>query len=166
MNWSIPKELLKDEQRNAERMDLRPVVHYCRVRPDAVAPFYAHDDDAGMDLSVVDLEIVVPGTIKVWTGLALAIPPGYEGQLRLRSSLGNRGWVMPNAPATIDAGYRGEISVLMHRLWGWDTVDTGERVAQMVIAPVARATLHQVVHVSDLGKTERGTGGYGSTGKR
>lgn len=106
-----------------------------------------------------------PGAIvKIPIGIALAIPQGYEGQVRPRSGLATRfGLTVPNAPGTIDADYRGEVFVALINLGREPyTVHHGERVAQLVIAPVACA---QVVEVDRLDETARGDGGFGSTGR-
>ena len=97
------------------------------------------------------------------TGLRMAIPEGYEGQVRARSSLGRRGLILPNAPGTIDADYRGEVLVLL--LNAGDeavTLSHGERIAQLVVAPVARARFDLA---EALDETARGAGGFGSTGR-
>jgi dUTP pyrophosphatase len=98
------------------------------------------------------------------TGFQLAIPPGFEGQIRMRSGLALRsGLILPNAPATIDADYRGELKVIvMNPTSEAVTIETGERFAQLVICPVARATLREV---SALSPTDRGSGGFGSSGR-
>lgn len=106
-----------------------------------------------------------PGArVLVPTGFALAIPRGYEGQIRPRSGLAVKyGITIPNAPGTIDSDYRGEVKVLL--LNGGEepfTIERGDRVAQLVIAPVVRAEL---VAVSDLDETKRGVGGFGHTGR-
>jgi len=114
------------------------------------------------DDSVVVIE---PGAIRVIpTGLAIAIPNGFEAQIRPRSGLGSKhGVTLPNAPGTIDSDYRGELLIPLINLGPVAfSVAHGMRIAQMVIAPVARAT---VVEVSELGTTERGAGGFGSTGR-
>jgi dUTP pyrophosphatase len=97
------------------------------------------------------------------TGLRMAIPEGYEGQVRARSSLGRRGLMLPNAPGTIDADYRGEVLVLLINA-GDETVTLahGERIAQLVVAPVARARFELA---DTLDETARGEGGFGSTGR-
>jgi dUTP pyrophosphatase len=99
------------------------------------------------------------------TGLALAIPPGFEGQVRPRSGLAlRRGLTVLNAPGTIDADYRGELMVLLVNLDAAEQIiEPGERIAQLVVAPVARAEL---VEVAELEATERGAGGFGSTGQK
>ncbi|WP_210527973.1 dUTP diphosphatase [Rubellimicrobium arenae] len=103
------------------------------------------------------------GRAAVPTGLRLAIPDGYEGQVRARSSLARRGLLLPNAPGTIDADYRGEVLVLL--LNAGDeaiTLSHGERIAQIVIAPVVQAAFDLA---DDLDPTPRGAGGFGSTGR-
>lgn len=135
-----------------------------RLRPDAVLPSYAHPGDAGLDLTAVEGVTLAPGErAAVPTGLAVAIPGGWVGLVHPRSGLARRhGLTVANAPGTIDAGYRGEVQVLLINL-GAETVHlaAGERVAQLLVQPVGRA---RVVEVEDLGDTSRGDGGFGSTG--
>ncbi|MFO7177750.1 MAG: dUTP diphosphatase [Pseudomonadota bacterium] len=129
-------------------------------------PEYRTTGAAGLDLEAA-LEqpiVLAPGERRlVPTGLVLEIPEGYEGQVRPRSGLALRhGISMVNAPGTIDADYRGEIGVLLVNL-GQEPfrIEPRARIAQLVIAPVARARL---VETSEVSATERGPGGYGSTG--
>ena len=135
--------------------------------PPLPLPAYQTAGAAGLDL-VADLTEPIrlaPGERRaVPTGLAVEIPPGYEGQVRPRSGLALRhGLTLLNTPGTIDADYRGEIQVLMINL-GQEAVEIrrGERIAQLVVAPVCRATLHEV---DTLAATSRGTGGFGHTGR-
>jgi dUTP pyrophosphatase len=138
-----------------------------RVGPHAVPlPQYQTKGSAGMDLhAALAGPVTVPprGRVKIPTGLALAIPDKFEGQVRPRSGLAARtGLTVLNAPGTIDADYRGEVIVLLVNLGDAPvTIAPLERIAQLVIAPVARAEL---VEVADLDPTKRGAGGYGSTG--
>ncbi|MEX0592994.1 MAG: dUTP diphosphatase [Nitriliruptoraceae bacterium] len=135
-----------------------------RRHPDARLPSYAHDGDAGLDLSsVADVDIPPGGRVAVPTGLALAIPDGWVGLIHPRSGLARRqGLTVANAPGTIDAGYRGEIEVLLVNLGDKTvTIGVGDRVAQLVVQRVGYAT---VVEVGELGETARGDGGFGSTG--
>jgi dUTP pyrophosphatase len=125
---------------------------------------------AGLDLcAAVDEErVLAPGErALVPTGFALAIPPGYEGQVRPRSGLALRhGLTIPNAPGTIDSDYRGEVAVILQN--GGDqpfVLRRGERIAQLVIAAVARPVLVEVESVDGLGSTGRGDGGFGHTGR-
>ena len=130
-------------------------------------PSYATPDSAGVDLiAALDAPLVLaPGERKdVPTGLAMALPRGWEGQVRPRSGLALRqGLTVLNSPGTIDADYRGEVRVILVNLGqAAVTIARGERIAQLVIAPVSRAAW-QVV--SELPTTTRGTGGFGSTGR-
>jgi len=129
-------------------------------------PDYATRDSAGMDVrAVVDEPLTLkPGQrALVPTGFQMALPPGYEAQIRPRSGLALRhGITMLNTPGTIDADYRGEVSVLVVNL-GQEPyeISRGDRIAQMVIAPVTRA---EIVEAGELPETVRGEGGFGSTG--
>ncbi len=137
-----------------------------RLRPTAVLPAYQTDLAAGLDLSA-DLDAPVmlePGAIAlIPCGFAMALPPGFEAQVRPRSGLATKhGISMPNAPGTIDADYRGEVKVPLINLGRAPfMVEGGTRIAQMVIARVERA---QVKEVEALTETVRGAGGFGSTG--
>ena len=127
-------------------------------------PRYQTDGSAGMDLhAAIEQPLVVPplGRVKVPTGLAFAIPESFEGQVRPRSGLASRGLTVLNAPGTIDSDYRGEVQVLLVNLSDAPaTIAPMERVAQLIIAPVARAELQLV---PSLDPTKRGAGGLGST---
>ncbi len=139
-------------------------VSFKRLVPEAVLPAYAHPGDAGMDLcSAESLVIPAGGRSLVRTGLKMALPAGYEAQVRPRSGLAlKRGITVLNAPGTIDEGYRGEVGVILANFGEEDfKVETGDRIAQMVIAPVTRA---EVVEADELDATDRGEGGFGSTG--
>ncbi|KIX11467.1 dUTP diphosphatase [Dethiosulfatarculus sandiegensis] len=129
-------------------------------------PVYMTELAAGMDLAAAlkDTLVLQPGQIAlIPTGLALAIPPGYEGQVRPRSGLAvKHGITVINAPGTIDADYRGEVMVGLINL-GAEPVNLkrGDRVAQLIIAPVCQAVLTEVDELPD---TDRGAGGFGHTG--
>jgi len=132
------------------------------------APGYATAGAAGIDLRAAiegKLRIAPGARVRVPTGLAVAIPHGYEGQVRGRSGLASRyGIGLPNAPGTIDSDYRGEIQVILIN-WGEEeyVIERGERIAQLVIAPVACFPLRRV---DGLDQTTRGRGGFGHTGSR
>ncbi|RMF46838.1 MAG: dUTP diphosphatase [Deltaproteobacteria bacterium] len=138
-----------------------------RLRDGAIMPGYMTEGSAGMDLcACVDETVVLqPGERRlVPTGLALEIPPGYEGQVRPRSGRALReGLGMVNAPGTIDSDYRGEVGVILVNL-GQDPIRiaNGERIAQLVIAPVARL---EIEVAQQLSTTSRGDGGFGHTGR-
>jgi dUTP pyrophosphatase len=132
----------------------------------AVLPRYHSELAAGLDLhaAVAGPITIMPGAIHmIPCGFALAVPRGYEAQVRPRSGLASRhGISMPNAPGTIDADYRGEVQVPLINLGREPFVmEPGMRFAQMVIAPVARCALEEV---ETLDETPRGEGGFGSTG--
>ena len=135
-----------------------------RIDPSAKMPSYAHPGDAGMDIHSVETLVLPPGgRARVHTGLAFQLPPDAEAQVRPRSGLAlKHGVTVLNAPGTIDAGYRGEVCVILAN-FGQEpfTVEKGMRIAQIVVAPVARA---EVVEAEALDATERGAGGFGSTG--
>ena len=135
--------------------------------PDLPLPHAASDLAAGLDLQAcVGAPIVLdPGQRAIIpTGLAIALPQGYEAQIRPRSGLAARhGVTVLNAPGTIDADYRGEIGVILINHGDEPfTVERGMRIAQMVVAPVVAVTLHLT---STLPETARGSGGFGSTGR-
>ena len=146
---------------------LTPALPIRRLHPEARIPSYQSEGAAGLDLSAclpggpITLQ---PGEIRaIPTGLAMAIPQGFEGQVRPRSGLSTKhGMTCPNSPGTIDSDYRGELLVPMINL-GREafTVTHGLRIAQLVIAPVAHARL---IEVQSLDDTARGEGGFGSTG--
>jgi len=130
-------------------------------------PAYQSEDAAGLDLvAAVEEPLTLPplGRALVPTGLAMALPPGYEAQVRPRSGLAAKhGVTVLNSPGTIDADYRGEVKVILVNLSDTPfTIVRGERIAQMVIAPVSRARL---VETEALDATIRGAGGFGSTGR-
>lgn len=133
-------------------------------------PRYMTPGAAGMDLPAAvepDEEFIIePGAIEVVpTGLAIAIPAGFEGQVRPRSGLAfSRGIGIINAPGTIDSDYRGEIKIALINLGSEPvSIRRGDRVAQLIIAPVAQA---QLVEADELPPTERGDGGFGHTGMK
>ena len=131
-------------------------------------PAYATPDSAGLDLmAAIDAPVAIPtgGRAMIPTGIALALPPGHEAQVRPRSGLAARhGVTLLNAPGTIDADYRGEISAILINLGeAMFTVEPGMRIAQLVVAPVVTVDWAET---EDLPETLRGDGGFGSTGVR
>jgi dUTP pyrophosphatase len=147
---------------------MTPVIKLRRVRPSSLPlPRYQSADAAGMDLIAdieASLEIAPMGRAAVPTGIAMEIPPGFEGQVRPRSGRAlEEGLTLINSPGTVDADYRGEIKVLLVNLGSAPiAVRRGDRVAQLVIAPVARAEL---IEIAELGPSSRGSGGFGHTGR-
>jgi dUTP pyrophosphatase len=142
-----------------------PRVLIRRLDPSLPLPSYAVAGDAGMDLrSAVDVVLKPGERCRIPTGIALAIPDGYAGFVQPRSGLAARtGLGFVNSPGLIDSGYRGEIQVVAINLDGQDPIDIrrGDKIAQLVILPVPRATL---VEVEELPVSDRGAGGFGSTG--
>lgn len=136
-----------------------------RLDPDMPMPSYAHPGDAGADLvTTVDVTLEPGERALVPTGIALALPLGLAAFVHPRSGLAARyGVALVNAPGTVDAGYRGEIKVSVVNLDPREPVTfrRGDRIAQLVIQPVIRATFHEVEH---LPGSARGAGGFGSTG--
>ena len=139
-------------------------LRFQKVHPDAVLPSYAHPSDAGMDLRSVDDLTLAPGQrALVHTGLVMLLPPLYEAQVRPRSGLAlKNGVTVLNTPGTIDSGYRGEVGVILINL-GQAAFDVrkGDKIAQMVIAPVTQPNIEETDVVDE---TDRGSGGFGSTG--
>ena len=137
-----------------------------RLVPEASLPEYAHgpEEDAGMDVRAVANILLEPGIPQlVPTGLAIEVPSGFEAQLRPRSGLALKHAItLPNSPATIDPGYRGEVRVILLNLGRQPyQVHAGDRIAQMVIARYEAVDWEE----SDLTDTARGAGGFGSSGR-
>jgi dUTP pyrophosphatase len=137
-----------------------------RLDPAAILPRRAHPGDAGLDLFALEACTLRPGErAMVRTGIAVELPPGHAGLVVPRSGLAARhGISVVNAPGLIDAGYRGEVKVLLlntDREAAFE-VQPGERIAQLVVTPVATP---QVVEAAELAQSARGDGGFGSTGR-
>jgi dUTP pyrophosphatase len=143
-----------------------PVVRFKRLSPLAELPQYQTEHAAGMDLhaAIGERLAIPPGEIRMIScGFAMAVPIGYEAQVRPRSGLASKhGISMPNAPGTIDSDYRGEVKVPLIN-HGRETfiIEPNMRIAQMVIAPIAHCGIEEV---AELDETVRGAGGFGSTG--
>ena len=139
-------------------------VKILRTDPAAQLPVYAHPGDAGMDVRSIEEVVLAPGArALVRTGLVLELPPDAEAQVRPRSGLAlKHGVTVLNTPGTIDAGYRGEVGVILINLGDVPfKVEKGMKIAQLVVAPVAQA---EIVEVSAVDASDRGAGGFGSTG--
>ena len=139
-------------------------VKFRRIDPSAELPTYAHPGDAGMDIRSIEELTIEPGArALVHTGLVMVLPLGYEAQVRPRSGLAlKNGVTVLNTPGTIDEGYRGEIGVILANFGSEPfNVEKGAKIAQMVIAPCARA---EIVETDEVDDTVRGTGGFGSSG--
>jgi dUTP pyrophosphatase len=143
-----------------------PTVRVLKKDISARLPEYASSGAAGADIRArITGELVIPplARVKIPTGLVLEIPPGYEVQIRPRSGLAAKhGITVLNSPGTIDCDYRGELQILLINLGTENfTVHNGDRIAQLVVAPVSRTILEEK---NTLAETERGSGGFGSTG--
>jgi len=139
-------------------------VLFKKISPLAQLPSYAHEDDAGMDIRSAEALSVPPGgRALVHTGLVMELPSGYEAQVRPRSGLAlKRGITVLNTPGTIDAGYRGEVGVILFNSSPDPfAVEIGDKIAQIVVSPVTHA---EIALTDDVGSTDRGEGGFGSTG--
>lgn len=136
-----------------------------KLNPNAVIPTYARKGDACVDLTAVSMDYDKVKGFVYGTGIAIELPEGYEALVCTRSSVCKTGAFMPNSPGIIDSGYRGEITAAFKNINPDDKeppYKVGERIAQLKIQKVI---LIEFVEVEELSKSERGTGGYGSTGK-
>lgn len=142
-------------------------IRFRKLHPDAVEPFHGSKMAAGYDLTAVDVEWDDENKVLVYhTGLAVEIPRGYYGSLKARSSICKKTLLLVDSDGTIDADYRGEITVKFCFRWGGENTkprfyEIGDRIAQLVIEPVERVIW---IESDTLSETERGEGGYGSTG--
>lgn len=135
-----------------------------KLSPQAITPKYNHPDDAGMDFFALDIVVIQPNERKIIpTGIALAIPKGFVGLIWDKSGIAAKHGLKTMA-GVIDAGYRGEIKILIHNLSSQAyTVEAGAKIAQMLIQPVEQKEIKEVKELDD---TSRGEGGFGSTGER
>lgn len=173
-----PKENAEAPATSAAKVPLK----FKKLVPEAKLPAYAHEGDAGMDVfALEDTNIHLDHPTLVKTGLAAEIPPGYEIQVRPRSGLALKGVTVWNSPGTIDSKYRGEIGIILmfnnnelesipddtgrfshHVPKRFYEIKKGDKIAQLVLAPV---TFADVSETEELSETDRGTGGFGSTGR-
>lgn len=149
-------------------------VKFKKLSPEAVMPRYAHDTDAGMDLTATRRELDDDGNVVYHTDLAMEIPQGYVGLIFPRSSISRREIALTNSVGVIDAGYRGEITAKFRPAPAFDdgsyyrnrvippVYNVGDRIAQLIILPYPHI---EPVEAEELSSSERGTGGYGSTGE-
>ena len=153
--------------RNMSRLgeDMKKTIVYIeRISPKARLPCYAHEDDSGADVCSIINYTLDPHEIKaIPTGLKIELPTGFDLQVRPRSGLAlNHGLILPNSPGTIDAGYRGELKIIMMNLGKKPFhIQEGQRIAQLVLSP--RYPAHFTL-VEQVKESERGTKGFGSTG--
>lgn len=153
-----------------EVFELLDGIDTCKVKiwleEGAKMPKYAHEDDACMDLFVKNIELD-GGRIIYHTGVHVALPEDYEMEIRPRSSITKTKSIIQNAPGTIDEGYRGEIMVVCRRIdrYGDPSYSAGDKVAQLLIRRRERIVWDEVESLEDLGTADRGSNGFGSTGK-
>jgi dUTP pyrophosphatase len=161
---TIDATILDDN--NDDKGELKMILKVKKLNPDAIAPFYQHAGDEGMDLHAIEAGEIKSGKFKlVKTGISIALPSCTEAQIRPRSGLAfKNGITVLNSPGTIDEGYRGEIGVILINHGESDfSYKAGDRIAQMVIKEsIARFVTVDVV--ADLDETDRSVGGFGSTG--
>lgn len=138
------------------------VLEIQKLHPEAKVPTRAYEHDAGLDLTSVETHTLKPGEGKIFkTGIAIALDPGYVGLVWDRSSMGKKG--IKTLGGVIDSGYRGEVGVILWNIsQDTHTINAGERIAQLLVQAVATP---QTKEVTILGSTDRGTGGFGSSGK-
>lgn len=143
-------------------------VKFAKLHPDAVIPSYAKQGDAGLDLTAIGMEYKRTDKIDFYEydfGLAVEIPPGFVGLVFPRSSITKTDLFLSNAVGVIDSGYRGKLTARFRKTTGSPhTYSVGDRVCQMVIIPYPSIEVEEVPY-EDLSKTERGTGGFGSSGR-
>lgn len=156
--------------RPMQRLEVRVPVAVHQLDAGLPLPSYAHAGDAGADLHAREGAVLAAGGGRalVPTGLVVAIPPGYAGFVQPRSGLAHRyGVTCLNTPGLIDAGYRGELAVLLVNTDPGEDYEVrrGDRIAQLVVQEVAVADFRPVNRMEDLPDTERGTGGFGHTGR-
>ncbi len=145
---------------------MKKIVKFKKLNPDAIIPDYAHEGDAGMDLYSIQDDIIEPLKWKlIPTGLACELPAGTEGQVRSKSGIAlKNGVFVLNSPGTVDENYRGEIGVILYNLNTKDpfVIKKGQKIAQYVINQVECVDIIEIFE--DLSSTDRGEGGFGSSG--
>ena len=133
-----------------------------KLHPDAKIPKYAKKGDAGMDLTCVDWEAVGEDHVKYDFGISIEIPEGHVGLIFPRSSVYKHNQILSNSVGVVDSGYRGSLSAVMFTQDAFSQYKKGDRCAQLIIMPFPKIEFEES---TDLSETERGAGGYGSTGK-
>lgn len=160
--------MIRELEKRVDKLEgeAQPTVKFKRLSPNAVIPAYQTGGAAGLDLVAANEEPIMihmgAQAVLVPLGFAMELPPGYEAQVRPRSGLAVKGVSVANSPGTIDEDYRGEVKVIIRNHGPMFAIHKGDRIAQMVIARVAKAKLETVDELTD---TSRGAGGFGSTGK-
>lgn len=161
---NISYEDLEEEIINQQK---KQTIKFKKLNEDAVVPKYAYELDSGFDLYSVEKFVVPPfGRVLIPTGLSFDLPEGYEIQVRTKSGLAvNLGLMVSNSPGTVDRGYLGEIKVPLFNMNNNSlTIEKGMKVAQAVLCPVVCGKFVEFEQLNDLGTSERGDKGFGSTG--
>lgn len=160
---SLLKELTTEVQNNFNSAGYSTSVKVKKLNPNAVIPSYSKDGDAGMDLTATEILSETNDIITYGTGLAFEIPKGYVGLVFPRSSIRKYELQLSNSVGVIDSGYRGEVQATFNKLHNrLENYKVGDRIAQIIILPYPKIEL---VETNELSDSDRGMGGFGSTGK-
>ncbi len=167
LNKDVEQEMMKGVMETPQQVSPSSIftvpVKVKKLDPNAVIPTYSKDGDAGMDLTITNIKENTTFSISYGFGIAMEIPKGYVGLVFPRSSIRNQDLILSNCVGVIDSGYRGELQATFKKTQGLDSIsyNVGERGAQIVILPYPQI---RMVESNELSNTERGEGGFGSTG--
>ena len=167
LNKDVEQEMMRGVMETPQQVSPSSIftvpVKVKKLDPNAVIPTYSKDGDAGMDLTITDIKENTTFSISYGFGIAMEIPKGYVGLVFPRSSVRNQDLILSNCVGVIDSGYRGELQATFKKTQGLDSIsyNVGERGAQIVILPYPQI---RMVESNELSNTERGKGGFGSTG--
>jgi dUTP pyrophosphatase len=167
LNKDVEQEMMRGVMETPQQVSPSSIftvpVKVKKLDPNAVIPTYSKDGDAGMDLTITDIKENTTFSISYGFGIAMEIPKGYVGLVFPRSSVRNQDLILSNCVGVIDSGYRGELQATFKKTQGLDSIsyNVGERGAQIVILPYPQI---RMVESNELSNTERGEGGFGSTG--
>jgi|694.fasta_scaffold53812_9 dUTP pyrophosphatase len=167
LNKDVEQEMMKGVMETPQQVSPSSIftvpVKVKKLDPNAVIPTYSKDGDAGMDLTITNIKENTTFSISYGFGIAMEIPKGYVGLVFPRSSVRNQDLILSNCVGVIDSGYRGELQATFKKTQGLDSIsyNVGERGAQIVILPYPQI---RMVESNELSNTERGEGGFGSTG--
>ena len=167
LNKDVEQEMMKGVMETPQQVSPSSIftvpVKVKKLDPNAVIPTYSKDGDAGMDLTITNIKENTTFSISYGFGIAMEIPKGYVGLVFPRSSVRNQDLILSNCVGVIDSGYRGELQATFKKTQGLDSIKykVGERGAQIIILPYPTIYMTEVPELSD---TERGSGGFGSTG--
>jgi dUTP pyrophosphatase len=167
LNKDVEQEMMKGVMETPQQVSPSSIftvpVKVKKLDPNAVIPTYSKDGDAGMDLTITNIKENTTFSISYGFGIAMEIPKGYVGLVFPRSSVRNQDLILSNCVGVIDSGYRGELQATFKKTQGLDSMsyNVGERGAQIVILPYPQI---RMIESNELSNTERGEGGFGSTG--